>query len=42
MSRDGFVAQSTLEELFEPGTKDVPLARIYRALRMTEDLLPAR
>ena len=31
MSRDGFIAQSTLEELFEPGTKDVALARIYRA-----------
>ncbi len=31
MSRDGFVAQSTIEELFEPGTKDVSLARIYRA-----------
>lgn len=31
MSRDGFIAQSTIEELFEPGTKDVALARIYRA-----------
>ena len=31
MSSDGLVAQSTLEELFEPGTKDVALARIYRA-----------
>jgi hypothetical protein len=31
MSRDGLVAQSTLEELFEPGTKDVALSRIYRA-----------
>jgi hypothetical protein len=31
MSRDGFVAQSTIDELFEPGTKDVALARVYRA-----------
>lgn len=30
MTREGLVAQSTLEELFEPGTKDVSLARIYR------------
>jgi hypothetical protein len=25
------IAQATIEELFEPGTKDVALARIYRA-----------
>lgn len=31
MSRDGLIAESTIEELFEPGTKDVALARIYRA-----------
>ena len=31
MSRDGFIAQSTIEELFATGTKDVALARIYRA-----------
>jgi hypothetical protein len=31
MSRNGFVAQSTMEELFEPGTNDVSLARVYRA-----------
>ena len=31
LSCDGLIAQSTIEELFEPGTKDVALARIYRA-----------
>jgi SpoVK/Ycf46/Vps4 family AAA+-type ATPase len=31
MSRDGLDAQSTIEQLFEPGTKDLALARIYRA-----------
>ena len=31
MSRDGLIAHSTPDELFKPGTKDVALARIYRA-----------
>jgi len=31
MSRDGFIGHATIAELFEPGTKDVSLARIYRA-----------
>jgi hypothetical protein len=31
MARDGFVAQATIEQLFAPGTKDVALARVYRA-----------
>jgi len=32
MARDGLIPQSTVDEVFEPGTKDVALARIYRAL----------